>query len=446
MSVQEYRTGRTRARNWSGTISAATNVAKELYRIHKRSRPTPDDGNNQVPGKSESGFGVCQGTVGGSSIISTTSLSWGRKKKKKSFVAKLNMLNARMTLNDRHVKVMWQSYLLPQPQVRGSLGLLTYDDPGAEILNLPVYCFNLKSMPFNSYDNTGGNVKVMHWGVPCFRLSKIGEAYSWNPVNGSQLTYGLNGVNSVAWNGYTQCWQPIDMGETVVGENLNVSSYIPVENKFKFMFYAPVKNKHQVVHVKHVKFNNPGVGPRRYGVNSVTGAYATIDPVQPQDLIDSGRMYWDNLLSSINHPLYRPHVPINSPEPLVRTLNHTKFTFDTNNNDQGSFDRPAKSIQYLSIDHPYSIMKTQNDSSFLDVSQQEFGVDPTKNATGTQAMPGLSAWSTNSLNPSYEKDEWLLVYADTYGSIATSVTIADNDYVSFECNCTSKFLLHDNFS
>jgi len=439
MSTQTY----GNVRGWNDTLNAATQV---FNRMPKKARIWEADmGDNQETSKSRAGSGVCQGSLGGTSSLTTTSHKWGHKKRKKSMMMKLNDLRARVMLNDRDIKVMFQSYFLPQPSVIGTQRLCCYYDavPATKTLNMPCYAFNLKSMPFNSYDNTGGTTSKLHWGVPFFRLSKIGEIYSWDPVQGSQLTYGKNGVNNVAWNNLLQCWQPIDIGAGLASDNMGVATYIPVSSEFKFMFYAPTMSTHQVVHIKHVKFNNAGIGPRRYGVNNTTGAYATTDSAPSQDLIDSGRLYWDNLLSTINHPLYRPHVPINSPEPMIKVLDHTKFTFDSNETGQNTDQKPARSIQYLSINHRPTMLKNANDSSYLDPSQQEFGVDPTKDVIGTQAMPGLSNCFTNSLCPSYEKDEWLLIYADTYGAITSLEDIALRDFVSFEFNCTSKFKYHD---
>lgn len=282
---------------------------------------------------------------------------------------------------------------------------------GKPQLNFPMYCWNLSAIPLNRI-NAAGAVTIST--QPCYRLVKNfapTESYAWNQI--AQVAGGESGT-SANYNWAVE-YDAIDAAPV-----LEVTRYSFDWAQAKFVFKGAGKRPVKI-HMAMCRFENNAAGPSRNYVKS--GVQNTWDPAPSADQVNDANSYWDTFWANkIGNPIrsfklpdqYRLRKPthmwgyesfvlgedvsINN-DPLPLQMVASKFM---------RFDKLMRSVDT-------NILQVKRNAGVGDTTGGAIGAFPGYDAVPADPTQGIATLTT-PYGP-YEKDIYLIVWADVYDQI-----------------------------
>lgn len=291
-------------------------------------------------------------------------------------------------------------------------------------MKLPVYAFNLSSLAF-------ANVSTANPTIPFYRLQKYVTTnastdstvrnYHWDRQVGqdrtvpSNLTYGWQLEKRVGWGGDT----------TIKTNSHYFWKWSDIELSFKSTNFAPTK-----VHVALVRFNNTSAGPRRSYL--VAGVPTQYDPEAiVRDANESDLWYDAWLARKVVHPLRRTEqMDMNKP---ITFLQYECICLEPNGDKQTTFT--SKLFHTAN-----KLLRCVNPTA------AEASHEPDINTGASGATP-LVKWNKSDSTmfqqafPDQRKDTWLMIWADDFSGIVSSVGSSGPSCSSFDLMIRSKFLV-----
>lgn len=314
-------------------------------------------------------------------------------------------------------------------------------------VTLPMFCFNLTSMPINGVNETGllsaAGVRIETF--PAYTLKKTlspSTVYQWTPisqVHGSQSGAAASTAWDIEW-------------DTINGTPpTTVNQYTVDWAKAKFVFKGAAKRPVKL-HTALCSFKHPGVGPlRQYYDGTSINLYDNTST----DQVEDGALYWDNFWAArVSNPIRTSRRPDNyNLSKPCRMWNHESFVLGEDvsiNNDplplQATYsrfirmDKPMRTVQPLVAYSQSNNVIAQN----VAAGGSAFGYVGAQKTAGN-ALSGVAF--TQGPYPQYNKDVYLVVWADVYDQ-STGGTYADGSLVtdvcpSFDINLEAKYSYND---
>lgn len=320
---------------------------------------------------------------------------------------------------------------------------------------LPMYCWNLTSIPFT---RALGNWKST---IPCYRLLRYDTA-------GTRTVAGVT-TYTVAANEYHWEAQPQINGDekgtqgyynwNIEFDQLATSPAIQTQRWFvewakPKISFTGAKNRPCRIHLALAKFMHQGVGPRRMEASaSAKNVAATLQFYDTQRTGDEkvdGQMYWDHFWAAkTTHPIKTSMDPektgaFRSDNHPVSIFKHESFLIGQDT----TFNNDIIPLQYT-IDkfiQMQKFMKTTAVETHINNSEQikpggfGYASNQTDQAAGVNAtVPGVEESSTAYV--AYDSEIYFLIWSDIYDE-GTNAADA-NLHPSFDLNLRARYSYGD---
>lgn len=372
--------------------------------------------------------------------------AWGKKKRT------LEKMIAHWKASQNSYVARWQALTLfndPVSALRLTQEIRPLDaENNNYTMKMPMYCFNLSSLPFNRM-SVENSTPVTSVSFPVYRLQKNHQAasgfdtYSWEVVSG--VNNDKSGVgNSTGWN--------------VEWDTLNGSA--PIQTNKYCWDWADIKTaftgckRPTKMHVGLCKFLHTGPLRKYYTGTDVIEFDSDTNAQESQDEVVAWDHFWSR---KVSNPIRTSRKPTNFNEGTpFKIFKHESFVLgqDTSINQdpkplQAVFNKFYSTGYLYNCDAPsFSFLQGNNIIGDNDggAAFGFVGVNANPNAINSQP----------SLFPPRDKDQWLMIWADTYdqwkydaptGSAGTWSSTNSTDYneyaISFDINLRCKYSYND---
>lgn len=395
--------------------------------------------------ESAMGFRPVTGNDGGCMVVKQQFQKKSTTGKKKTMA---QMMRLHYLMSQNSLVARWQAltlfnsnpaaYTLKQDFVTG---------PPASV-TMPMYCFNLTSMPINGVNETGqlSAVGTRIVTFPAYTLKKNlspSVSYQWTPIVQIHAGTTGSGTNVTGWEIE---WDTIN-GTPATTVNQYTADWAKAKFVFKGAAKRPVK-----IHTALCKFQHSGCGPFRQFYD---GTATTIYDNASTEQVEDGAIYWDHFWATrVSNPIRHSRKPDNyNLRQPCKMWNHESFVLGEDvsiNNDPlplqatySRFIRLDKPMKCVEPSIPY-VQSANVVGQNLAAGGSAFGYVGAQKTVGTP-LNGLAY--TQGPFPQYTADTYLIVWADVYDQ-STGGTYADGSLVtdvcpSFDINLEAKFSYND---
>ena len=404
-----------------------------------------DHFNKQVEKYNNKTVGPMRPLGGSKAVGPITQIFSGQSKKqnkrRKTALQKMLMMNA---INQNYFITRWQALTdfdaernaLP---LRNGLSNVSVTD---QRKNMPMYCFNLTNLPFNSFNNQLADGFTRIGNVPAYRLRKRidpalnTEVYDW--VNVPQVNGAPNGGTLLTPNLSVIEW-----------DNLGGAARIQTQKWFaewhdmKFVFKG-AKTRPIKFHMAMCTFDHCGVGPnRRFTTDGST--ISTFD-IQTAEENQDGCLFWDHfwatrLTNPIRTTIDPKKVGAFKKSNPCRMWAHETFTI--NNDLTTNKDTNGIQMCYNKRIVMDKAMSASNTERFYKQNKAVIGTADTFGFTAGEVIPNLgqipSIANNATIMPQYTNEQWLLIWADVYSEDNPAVSGDSGYFATFNTDLTPSF-------